>query len=175
MLEFVKNLLKKKKKVTTNLDDEAREASITTRRLNAELKQINHQIKMTQKQRELELEKVKLNQLQEKLYGESDEDQIESMVMNMLMSSLMQKNPNITSAFGASSPATSSTPEQKLEAPVGISLSEEMIKSYVGKIPNKLLKKLKKLPDEQLRTEIINQIPDLSKESEDIAISIIKN
>lgn len=174
MLNFVKNMLKKKRK--TNLDDTAREASIQTRKAKAELRSIEFEIEKMKLQREKMMMEAKLNALEEKLFGSDDENDVESLVMGMLMSSLT-KNPNIANALGSVAGVTSTTPpvtEPQLE-PNGISLSDEVLKAYIASIPKKIIKQAKKLDDDSLRAFIIEKVPQASRDTIDRAIVLLRS
>jgi hypothetical protein len=176
MLNFVKNMLKKKKNFKSNLDDNARLASIESRKQKAELRAIQHEIAKTKLEREKLLSTAKLNALEEKLFGTEEGNPEEQMLMAMLMPMLQKKAPQVADIFNNGQKAT---PENTSYSPPakdsGVSLSEDVLQGYVAKIPKGILKQLKKLPDDDLRVKIIETIPDLSKDSVDKAILLIKN
>jgi hypothetical protein len=176
MLNFVKMLFKKKRK--TNLDDEARQASIQSRKQNSELKAVRHEIELMKLEREKLLNQAKLNALEEKLFGSDEGSAEEQMLMSVLLPMLQKQNPAMSEILKGQIPTpvvnTSNNPSPAMST-TGVSLSEDMLKAYISKIPKHLLKKLKKLNDEELRVKIIETIPDLSKDSVDKAIVIIRS
>jgi len=178
MLEFVKNLFKKKKEFKSNLDDNARELSIQSRKYKAELKAIQHEIEKTKLEREKLLSQAKLNALEEKIFGTNEESSEEQMLISLLMPMLAKSNPAMTDMLKGQIPTpvvnNSKTPTPAMST-TGVSLSEDMLKGYISKIPKNILKQLKKLDDDDLRVKIIETIPDLSKDSVDKAIIIIKS
>jgi hypothetical protein len=121
---------------------------------------------------------AKLNALEEKLFGSDEGSAEEQMLMSVLLPMLQKQNPAMSEILKGQIPTpvvnTSNNPSPAMST-TGVSLSEDMLKAYISKVPKHLLKKLKKLNDEELRVKIIETIPDLSKDSVDKAIVIIRS
>lgn len=171
----------KKKKIEKRSDydftDEDREKSVEVRRIKAELRAIEKESKLDELRAELEYKKEYLQlQRQKKILDlmpePEQEPDLETQMLSSLLMPLMQKLTNVTPLTPAETEANSSP---AISEPAGVSLSDDMLRAYLSRIPKAILKKLKKLSDDDLRTKVIEQFPTIDKNTTERAILLLKS
>jgi predicted RNase H-like nuclease (RuvC/YqgF family) len=144
-------------KYKPRLDDEARQQSLTVRKQNAELKQIEFETKKLDLER-MRLEKqYDIERLKFELYGDDEEeDGLESELMKILQPMLMQK-------FGIGAVPVQNTPETpKTEEK---DLSDHEIMQLLDKLPKPAKKAVRTLSEEDAVRLGKDKFPMLSEKT----------
>jgi len=192
-MSVITDLLKKvvpKKKETEEeqrpyqFTDEDREKSAQLRLMRAELKKLEKETKLDELKEELEFKKEELRLRREKRLMElsenpNDSSSMEDKLMMLILAPILSKlGMNTLAPDGVISSAAavglSSSPLAKETAAASMSLSDDILKQLLGKVPKSYLKIAKKMQKEELELLIKNQLPLVDEDTINRAILLLK-
>jgi len=171
---------KKKRKPGHELDDIDRMHSAETRRLKAELRQLRLEQERLRLEVQKEEWKQKIQELKERVYSEEElEEEAEreelegtALFTGILMPILKKilKEGGDTSSINPTSVITPPSPP----TPKVYDLSDEELRKIKQRIPRKYLRIAKKMEDDELKIFIEGQLPNVTPETVNRAIQVIK-
>jgi len=129
-----------------------------------ELQMKTEELRALKEQVKLDLEIQKLQQELEDLRAEDeplDEVKTQMNPEDAMMMTLMQKvlNNNPQPVQNTQPPPTSNDISTEQKAAAGHSISDEQIKNYLARVPRRNMATLKKLTNDELKTQVLNVIP----------------
>lgn len=169
----IKSLFTKKKKSSYEFTDEDRELSNEIRKQRAEIRKekAKYELEKERLRNQIEIEELK-SQLEElKGIGDEEEQSIEQTLLNSILTPLIQKQFNPMDSLKMASSSSYSAPANREEE---VHFSDDEIKGMIHQFDRATLKYARKMDDEQLRTVIIDRVPNIDADSVNRAILLIK-
>jgi len=162
------NIFKKKRTPNHDFDDTDRTLSADIRAMKGEHKKLLIEKDKLKAQMELEKPREEIAEIRGD-YDEDEDVEVEDMMNpDMLMMSMLTK---LMSGQAQSVPRSDLTPTSTHQ---GQSITDEQIRTYLSQMPRIVIKKIKKLKDEDLKPLIKSHLPDIDEDSLDRAIIQIK-
>lgn len=164
LFDFLK---KKDKRHNYEYDDNDRELSAAVRRSNAEIKAMQQKIRLMEEEMRLKKVQFEYKEMLEQMRGYEEEGEeeattgvnAEAMLLNLLMSAKQSNQPQ----------------QASVQQTTQITMSDEQIKGYIESIPKAYRRIGRNMTDEQLITFIDSNMPNLTLDTKQRAINILRN
>lgn len=141
------------------LTDEERESGYQLRAMRMEQKRMQQEIALMREQSRLEEARSDLEDMRSRMYGDDDEEEEDDSLTKMLLPILM---------------AGKQQPQQQQTTPVQVNLTDDEIKNIIAQVPKKYLKLAKKMDNSTIEKYIRMQQPNVSQDTINRAISMVK-
>lgn len=151
------------------IDQEDREISLKLRQQRAELKTLELQRQSELQRLEYERKKMQLEDEIAEMNGAYDEEETNSSPMDAMLMQILTR-----SMGGQTSTGASNHPQSISSTPVEVNLTDEQINDFIKQVPKNYLKVAKGMDHLQLTGIIKGYIPNISNDSLNKVITIVK-
>lgn len=145
------------------LSDDDREASKEVRKLKAEQRKLTEELKLEKLKAQVNKERWEIEQLKAELYGYDEEEEPNTTEQLLI--------PLLMGAFRPPQQASEGLPVQSVSK---VTYSDQEIEQLIQQIPAKYRKQACKLPESTLKKLIIGYQPNISEETADRAVKLLK-